>query len=921
MKFKRVEIQAFKSYLNKQDGTFDFTLYDGKAADMVSIYAPNGFGKTSFYDAIDFCMTNNITRFVRYKSLANGNNADAKSLNQSGQKQHILRAKNAPETLESLIEISTDIGDFKSEKIVARSGSKDYTFDDSKTEPGRRYFRSVMLSQEAIDGFLRESKPEVRYERFMDEQLAGDDTLERNRQCIQSMLGELSTKLDKLNNEVMVINDKNMLIDLGGASALDSSSLILINELVSSLNEMGCKFPLVDSQFDVKAKERLFLQIAQLEEITNKEINRRQEEKNQRELLLKNLPKYEKNHNDVVTLKNKIVMFNKQKSDFEKFKELNDKNSVLTEQHAKLHTELELLRTQESQLPYFIESMKAKSEHSKKLKRVRDDLTKNDEASQNSKVVVDELKKQKLKLVEDKDKFEKLGKNAADSYSKIAELEKRIKQHNSIDMAAEIDELNKRIANEENNARLLKRIQIEGHDFIVSNKLSNEIFANLAKDYASILANMKTHQSQHEDIQGLIDSTKQQEGSISALIELGSKLINTSHDQHCPLCQHKHDSFSALANAINSNSSLSTTQQRLLKELEECQSLLKQQNDKLKELNNSFSAAQTKYIAASVEVLQRLFQEKKSKSEQLKEIEKDTIEVSRVKTLTAHKSPENFKLYVDNELSKILKEIALRENKIDETDGEYKSLEAKKLQLQIELASTSGQSSNKEFITDYSIFLRGKGISSEILAPKLDEQALTDFISSQLQEAISLFEKKQQEIRSNSLDLKTLYTPYSTNHFDGFSESKERIINKIDDVSEQLTQSYELVSEFYTRVKLSKQVDLLENANWKGLKQFFEQDVADFHHLLEQERAKTSGLSSLIVLAEKVFAYTEYVKSTTERQKLELEIAKCGIVKKQLMEDLKSINTSLKTKIDQYFHVDLINTIYRKIDPHPDFKR
>jgi exonuclease SbcC len=376
-----------------------------------------------------------------------------------------------------------------------------------------------------------------------------------------------------------------------------------------------------------------------------------------------------------------------------------------------------------------------------------------------------------------------------------------------------------------------------------------------------------------------------------------------------------------LANAINSNSSLSTTQQRLLKELEECQSLLKQQNDKLKELNNSFSEAQTKYIAASVEVLQRLFQEKKSKSEQLKEIEKDTIEVSRVKTLTAHKSPENFKLYVDNELSIILKEIALRENKIDETDGEYKSLEAKKLQMQIELASTSGQSSNEEFITDYSIFLRGKGISSEILAPKLDEQALTDFISSQLQEAISLFEKKQQEIRSNSLDLKTLYTPYSTNHFDGFSESKERLINKIDDVSEQLTQSYELVSEFYTRVKLSKQVDLLENANWKGLKQFFEQDVADFHHLLEQERAKTSGLSSLIVLAEKVFAYTEYVKSTTERQKLELEIAKCSIVKKQLMEDLKSINTSLKTKIDQYFHVDLINTIYRKIDPHPDFKR
>ena len=921
MKFKRVEIQAFKSYLNKQDGTFDFTLQDGQAADIVSIYAPNGFGKTSFYDAIDFCMTNNITRFIRDKSLANVNNADAKTLNQSGQKQHILRAKNAPDTLESLIEISTDIGNFENEKIVARSGNKDYTFDDSKTEPGRRYFRSVMLSQETIDGFLREFKPEVRYERFMDEQLAGDDTLERNRQCIQSMLGELSTKLDKLSNEVMLINNKNMLIDLGGEPALDSSSLILINELVSSLNEMGCKFPLVDSQFDDKSKEMLFLQIAQLEEITSKEVTRIQEEKNQRELLLKGLPSYEKNHNEVVSLKNKIVMLNKQKSDFEKFKELSDKNTVLTEQHIKLRTELEFLRTKESQLPYFIDSMKAKYEHNKKLKRVRDDLARNDEASQNSKAVIDELEKQKLKLVEDKDRLEKLGRNAVDYFSKITELEKRIKQHNSIDIAAEIDELNKKIANEENNARLLKRIQIEGLDFIVSNKLSNEIFANLAKDYASILANMKTHQSQHEDIQGLIDSTKQQEGSISALIELGSKLINTSHDQHCPLCQHKHDSFSALANAINSNSSLSTTQQRLLKELEECQSLLKQQNDKLKELNNSFSAAQTKYITASVEVLQRLFQEKKSKSEQLKEIEKDTVEVGRLKILTSQKSPENFKLYVDNEISNILKEIALRVSNIDETDVEFNSLEAKKMQLQVELASASGQSSNKEFITSYSNFLRELKISSEILEPEVDEQALTNFLSSKLQEAINVFEKKQQEIRTISLDLKALYAPYPPNYFDGFSESKEKITNQIAEVSEQLTLSYELVSKFYTKVKLFKQEHLLENANWEGLKHFFEQDVSNFHYKLEQNRALISGLSSLRVLAEKVLAYTEYVKSTNERQKLELEIAQCHIVKKQLMKDLKSINTSLKTQIDQYFHVDLINTIYRKIDPHPDFKR
>ena len=52
MKFKKVEIQAFRAYDKANDGTFDFSREeDGEYADFISLYAPNGFGKTSFYDA------------------------------------------------------------------------------------------------------------------------------------------------------------------------------------------------------------------------------------------------------------------------------------------------------------------------------------------------------------------------------------------------------------------------------------------------------------------------------------------------------------------------------------------------------------------------------------------------------------------------------------------------------------------------------------------------------------------------------------------------------------------------------------------------------------------------------------------------------------------------------------------------------
>ncbi|PMO15070.1 AAA family ATPase [Vibrio sp. 10N.222.54.B6] len=68
MKIKKVEIQAFRAYDKVEDGTFDFTSDKGNIANFVTLYAPNGFGKTSFYDAVEWGVTNNISRFLRKKT-------------------------------------------------------------------------------------------------------------------------------------------------------------------------------------------------------------------------------------------------------------------------------------------------------------------------------------------------------------------------------------------------------------------------------------------------------------------------------------------------------------------------------------------------------------------------------------------------------------------------------------------------------------------------------------------------------------------------------------------------------------------------------------------------------------------------------------------------------------------------------------
>ena len=55
IKIREIDIKAFRAYKDVQK--FDFMhKTSGNVADLVAIYAPNGYGKTSFFDAVEWAM-------------------------------------------------------------------------------------------------------------------------------------------------------------------------------------------------------------------------------------------------------------------------------------------------------------------------------------------------------------------------------------------------------------------------------------------------------------------------------------------------------------------------------------------------------------------------------------------------------------------------------------------------------------------------------------------------------------------------------------------------------------------------------------------------------------------------------------------------------------------------------------------------
>jgi exonuclease SbcC len=157
MKIKTVKITGFRAFEKEEDSTFDFTT-NGEIMNFASIYAPNGFGKTSFYDAVEWGITHKIQRFDRmvdFEKVRKDNDAP-------------LLLNKASMSGKVIIETSSQ----KFENVINKK--KVYKYNE---KPANEYFQNQILTQDLIDAFLKEEKADKRYENFLeiDENLKKED--------------------------------------------------------------------------------------------------------------------------------------------------------------------------------------------------------------------------------------------------------------------------------------------------------------------------------------------------------------------------------------------------------------------------------------------------------------------------------------------------------------------------------------------------------------------------------------------------------------------------------------------------------------------------------------------------------------------------------------------------------------------------
>lgn len=158
---KYLKLKNFRSYCGLKE--FDFTDKNEKGAQLVVIFAPNGYGKTSFFDAVEWNLTGKIDRLEKIKN------------NNSGFKGHVIANTNMDKKDNSYVEIIIDNGDKikKTVKQVKGKRKQDYDNNDIDKESinGRQYidfiqWNDLILPHHKIDNFVASLTPEKRYEEW-----------------------------------------------------------------------------------------------------------------------------------------------------------------------------------------------------------------------------------------------------------------------------------------------------------------------------------------------------------------------------------------------------------------------------------------------------------------------------------------------------------------------------------------------------------------------------------------------------------------------------------------------------------------------------------------------------------------------------------------------------------------------------------
>ncbi|WP_313139100.1 AAA family ATPase [Myroides sp.] len=905
MKIKSVKITGFRAFEKEEDATFDFTK-GNEIMNFASIYAPNGFGKTSFYDAVEWGITHKIQRFDRmvdFERIRKENVAPL-LLNKASKSGQVL--------------VETNLKPF--ENVINKRKKYDY-----KAIAENEYFQKQFLSQDLIDAFLKEEKADKRYEAFLE--------IDENLKKYDSAYKKIIRLLEYIKDERKNLVDKKSKEEAKYQTEIDFEQEFKkfdeINTIIASLNKEDENINLIDqntfnqTSYDNISRNIDVRLLSLEEELTkvklriNTIILARDGDKSEDSKLNGGVLSYFENRSKILNLDKQIQELNKIIKWFEEQEKMNSEASVIDANLKIQQNKLAKALNIENQFETFLNIQKEIDSLQKNITDFKDELLR--------------IEREKLNTEKNKNeaiiKFNELKSSLENNRSKLNNIPIQQKQLEStskiiVDLQKTINDLSTSINIEEKKYNDLKIILDEfGYyehkinddiELLLEFKLFGE-HKMLVTHYINEKQNLEHLKKDIQEIQFKIDNQNQLHKELNDFIKSGLELVNKSQSSDCPLCNHNYDTFEKLSENILSNKLLNSQLKIYLEKKVETESkiskLVLQLSIDKENIEKLFSSIKQPYLSdyRNVKnVIDKLSLERKINSEKLNNYQSILSDI--ILLLGDSKTFEELLVIIQNDILKTdnqILEVSGKMKKNDETLLEKEAL-IKSTKEKIEISEQNllkHQYSNEyKVVREYFI--------EELNSNNIEKSILLDRISNIHKTLNNLINKKT----SINKYLEELQLQLS-NHTLGKDEyiKKNHQVNDAKSSILRIYESYEnYIQSDFNIILRDKEKSQIEKA--------FIDLVSRQKQIENQTETKIEKYKIVRILNDACIKATESKKIKDEIKEITISLQNLGSSEEVLNEEKENLKFYLKGTIEAYFYTPLINAIYRKIDPHPDYK-
>lgn len=904
MKFKSVDIVGFRAYALAGDGTFDFSNPDGKVSNFIAIYAPNGFGKSSFYDAMEWAITNNIGRYIRESQRTN-NDAASLYLNNSASSQRILKNRYIAEDAPSYVKVRAT-GNKEFDRSVRRPapGQRDYTYDTARTDKATKHLADIFLSQDAIDAFLKEERPEQRYDRFMGA-FGGNDEKYRSR---------LFSSIKSCNRELKQLDDEISGLEGSLREPTLNFSVDEVNKTIDEINLNGGSFPKIESGFsELEQTEFLSLLSKRVIELNTKLASLRQQGLNI-DACLGNLPSLARYREHQTKLNADLAKILANRDDISSLSKAQDTKSNLEQQLRGFINEIQLISLVLSNQQKLNKTIKGIAIHKQELSAL-DVLLKDRNVSSSAKAQsAESLRRERL------DNATQLA-TLLDELTKVESQFVEIDTQNKVILAlnAKITESERRIST----AQILKKSLLEELSNYSSLNFGRstipDVTQALLKPDPEFVVNFHQHLELKDELLSrvkILDANAKdlrgQSADLFSLISMAKALLSKTISDTCPVCNAQYESHTILLEKIQSNGSIEAALHSLLEKKADLQKKIIQIDDILDHGQNYLTTLKSTAVAGINERLSNTESEVESLNRELinakQEREVKTDHLHSLRAVARNLSKDDYVLFLNQGISSIKETIVKIDSRLEEVLASIKTVKEASNTVASNRAEILAKLEATERDDIYTLY---KSLKTRYILPDGD---IVSVFKQKYNELIETQKNLQNELSS----ITEIITKTKTNliQVDVYS-TESLLLEKLNSLKEELSQVQNAATPI--QASLSPLVDdytvPIESLNDELHRRKYD---------LEKEIATAS---SSLMLTDVVKAQIEDVLPFFKFREIRAKINSHHDTKKQieglslsLSRELKKTEIKLKERIDNFFYTDLITSIYRKIDPHPFFK-